>query len=111
MERLVVDDRHVVREQNEPQIRNTNFRKPRKQGFPPPHILQRGKRNQNRDQNDQVRPPFQGNMLEYCFTQWTDDHINQFGDKESKVFLTKEEHDGFTQDFYENKSKDRLDEY
>ena len=36
MERLDENDRHVVREQNEPQIRNPNFRQPRIQGLPPP---------------------------------------------------------------------------
>ena len=47
MERLAENDKQVVREQNEPQIRNPNFRQPRQQGLPPPHILQRGKMNQN----------------------------------------------------------------
>ena len=42
MERLVENDRQVVREQNEPQIRNPNFIKPRYQGLPPPFILKRG---------------------------------------------------------------------
>ena len=109
MERLIVDDTHVVREQNEPYIRNPKFRQPRNQGLPPPQILQRGKRNQN--QNDQVRPPFQENLLDEAFPQQNEGHINQFGEKESRVFLTKEEHDRFTQDFDENKSEDGLDEY
>lgn len=42
MEILVVNDRHVVKGQNEPHIRNPNFRKPRQQGLSSPHILQRG---------------------------------------------------------------------
>lgn len=43
MERLVENDRQVVREQNEPHIRNPNFRQPRKQGIPPPHIYKEGR--------------------------------------------------------------------
>ena len=35
-ERFDENDRQVVREQNEPQIRNLNFRQHRKQGLPPP---------------------------------------------------------------------------
>lgn len=38
VENLPIDDRHVVREQNESQIRNPNSRQPRQQG-PPPQIL------------------------------------------------------------------------
>ena len=53
VEKLIVDDRHVAREQNEPQIRNPNFRQPRQQGSPP-HILEIGRSNHN----DQVIPPF-----------------------------------------------------
>ena len=36
MERLAKNDRQVVREQNEPRIRNPNFRQPRQQGLTPP---------------------------------------------------------------------------
>lgn len=101
MEIFVDNDRQVVREHNEPQIINPHFRQPRQPGLPPPQILPRGQRNQN--QIDQVRPPFQENLLDEDFSQQTDDHINQFGDKESKVFLTKEECDRCTQDYDEIK--------
>lgn len=50
-------------------------------------------------------------MLVVAFTQQTNDHINRFGDKESRFFLTKEDNDRFTQYFDESKSKDRLNEY
>ena len=106
MEILAENDSRVVKEQNEPQIRNPNFRKPRKQGLPPPQILQRGQRNHNYNQIDQVRPPFQENLLDEDFSQQIEDHINLFGDKESKVFLTKEEHDRCAQDFDESKLED-----
>ena len=45
-------------------------------------------------------------MLDEDFPQQTEDHINQFRDRESKFFLTKEERDIFTQDFDENKLED-----
>ena len=45
-------------------------------------------------------------MLHEDFPQQTKDHINQFGDKDSKVFLTKEEHDRRIQDFDERKLED-----
>ena len=106
MERFTESDRQVFREQHEPQIRNPNFRKPRKPTLPPPQILPKGQRNQNQNQIDQVIPPFQENLLDDEFAQQIDDHINQFGDKESKVFLTKEEHDRCIQDFEEIKSED-----
>ena len=50
-------------------------------------------------------------MLDGAFSQQTEDHINQFVGKESKVFPTKEDHDRFTQYFDESKSEDILDEY
>lgn len=54
--RLFVDDRgkNVNRQRNEPQIRNPNFQQPRQPSPQPPQILQREQRNTN----DQVRPPF-----------------------------------------------------
>ena len=40
MEKLFVDDKRQVRDQNDPQVRNPNFR--RQQGPPVPQIMQRG---------------------------------------------------------------------
>ena len=54
MERFVENDRQVVREYNELQIRHPNFRQPRHLGLPPPQIIKRGKRNQNHNETDQV---------------------------------------------------------
>ena len=50
----------VNRERNEPQIKNSNFRQPRQPTLPPPQILQREQRNTN----DQVRPPFHQNQAD-----------------------------------------------
>lgn len=95
----------MAREQHEPIIRNPNFRHPRKRALPPPQILPRGQRNQIQNQNDHARPPFQENLLDDEYAPQSDDHINQFGDRESKVFLTKEEHDRCIQDSEEMKSE------
>lgn len=90
MERLYVDERPPVREKNEAQIRNPNFRRP--QGPHAPQILQRGQRNQN-DQH--VRPPFQEKIVVEEYIEQPKDRIDQFGENETKVFVTKEEHDKF----------------
>ena len=94
IDRLYVDDRgqNVNRERNEPQIRNPNFKQPRQSTPQPPQILQREQRNNN----DQVRPPFHQNQVDdNAFPQQTEEHINHVGDSEAKVFVTKEEHDKF----------------
>ena len=89
MERFLENDRQVAREKNEPIIRNPNFRHPRQPTLPPPQILPRGQRNQIQNQTDQVRPPFQENLLDDEYAPQSDDHINQFGERESKVFSHK----------------------
>ena len=68
MERFAENDRQVVREHNEPQIRNPNFRQQRQLGLPPPQILPRGQINQNQNQVDQVRPPFKEHLLDEDFS-------------------------------------------
>lgn len=70
MGKISIDKRPLAREQNEIQIRNPNFRRP--QGPPPPQILQRGQRNQN----DQVGPPFQENIIEEKYPESPEDHIH-----------------------------------
>ena len=64
MERLVdklsIRDKPPARD-NVPQIRNPNYKGPRKQDPNPPRIVQRGERipnEPNNENNDQVRPPF-----------------------------------------------------
>ena len=53
IKKLSVDDKSQMKDQNEPQVRNTNFR--RQQGPPIPQIMRRGKMNPN---EQQIRPPF-----------------------------------------------------
>ena len=97
MDKLIVNEKPA--QNNEPQNKNPNFRQHKKQG-PTPTILQRGQRNHN----DQVRSPFQENLLDDDFPQQPEDHINQLGDQEMKVFVTKKEHDNFNSGNNESKS-------
>ena len=107
MERFSENDKKVAREKHGPIIRNPNFRHPRQPTLPPPpQILPRGQRNQIQNKNDQVRPPFQEKLLDDEYAPQLDDHINRFGDRESKAFLAKEEHDRCIQDSEEMKSED-----
>jgi len=75
MERLV--DKLSIRDKppsrdNVPQIRNPNYRAPRQQDPLPPRIVQRGEKlpnDPNNPNNDQVRPPFQQNLVDEGFFQ------------------------------------------
>ena len=94
IDKLSIDDRGQTsnRECNEPQIRNPNFRQPRQPMPLLPQILQR----EQRDTNDQVRPPFHQNQVDDTdFPQEIEEHINHVGDIEANVFVTKEEHGKF----------------
>ena len=90
MDKLFVDDKNKNRDQNYPQIRNPNFRRP--QGPLVPQNMQRGQRNPN---DQQVRPPFQQNLVAKDFIEQAEDHIDHFGNNESKDFLKKDENDRF----------------
>jgi hypothetical protein len=110
MEKLYVDDKNKLKDQNEPQVRNPNFR--RKQGPPIPHVMPREQRNPN---EQQIIPPFQENLIDEEFTKQPQDHIHHFGNelKESNTFVTNSEHDNFVsqeeeddQEQIEEESKD-----
>lgn len=60
VDKLSIVDRQDVRDNNEPQIRNPNFRQTREQPPQQPKIMQRPQRLAN----DQVRPLFQQNLVE-----------------------------------------------
>ena len=99
MERLV--DKLSIRDKpptkgNVPQIRNPNYRGPRQQDPNPPRIVQRGERipnDPNNGNNDQVRPPFQHNLVDEEFFHEEHEEINSVGGEEEKCFLTKRQHD------------------
>ena len=84
---------------NEPQIRNPNYRGPRQPGPPPLQIAQRGQKLPNDNTNDQVRPPFQQNLVDEDFLSIVDEEINSVGGEEEKCFLTKRQHDDHLQGF------------
>jgi hypothetical protein len=42
-----------------------------------------------------IRPPFQNNYVNEDYDGYFEDNMNCYDDKETKVFLTKEEHDQF----------------
>lgn len=77
--KLSVDDRNQVRDQNEPQVRNPNFR--RQQGPHVPQVMQRGQRNPN---DQQIGLPFQENLVDEEFIEKPEDHIHDYGNNESR---------------------------
>jgi hypothetical protein len=51
--------------------------------------------NQGNQGEQQVRPPFQNNYMNEDYDEYFEDNVNCYDDKETEVFLTKEEHDQF----------------
>ena len=92
MDKFSTNDKNQMKDQNEPQVGNLNFR--RQQVPPVPQVMPRGKRNPN---EQQIRTPFQQNLIDEEFTSQPQDHIHHFGNelKESNTFVTKDEHDSF----------------
>ena len=56
--------------------------------------MPRGPRNPN---EQQIRPPFQENLVDEEFIEEPQEHIHQFGDdpEDSDSFITKDRHDNF----------------
>ena len=90
-DRLSIDGKPPIRD-NVPQIRNPNYRVPRQQDPPPPRIAQRGERLPNNPNNntDQVRPPFQQNLVDDEFLHIEEEEINSVRGEEENCFLTKQ---------------------
>ena len=86
MDELFANDKNQTKNQNEPQVRNPNFR--RQQGPLVPQVMPRGPRNPN---EQQIRPPFQVNLIDQEFIEEPQEHIHQFGDdpEELDTFVTK----------------------
>ena len=51
--------------------------------------------NQGNQGEQQIRPPFQNNYVNEGYDGDFEDNMNYCDDKETKIFLTKEEHDQF----------------
>ena len=84
------------REQNEPQIRNPNFRRP----IPPPlpQNRQRDMRNSRIQEDRQIRTPFPKNYVAHDDGEKSiEDHTHHFGDLNYEIYLTEEEHNMFAQ--------------
>ena len=110
MDRITVDNRPFNREQNEPQIRNPNFRRPNPP--PPPQIRQRDTRNPRDPYDQQRRPPFPENYVGYKEEVGSiEDHIHLFGELDSKIYLTKEEHSMFAQEHVNNDFEEDPEKY
>ena len=99
MERLVyklsIREKPPARD-NVLQIRNPNYRAPRQWDPLPPRIVQRGEKlpnNPNNGNTDQVRPPFQQNLVDEEFLQIEEEEINSVSGEEEKCFFTKRQHD------------------
>ena len=95
MDRLTMDNRGFNREQADPQIRNPNFRRPN----PPvlPQNRQRDIRNPRNQEEQQIRPPFPENYV-VDEEDPTENEIHLFGELDSEIYLTEEEHNMFTQE-------------
>ena len=61
MDRLELDNIPPNKEQPEPKIRNTNFRRTPP---PAPQIMQRNQRNPINPEDQQIRPPFPDNYVD-----------------------------------------------
>lgn len=92
MDKLSADDKNQMKDQREPQVRNPNFK--RHQGPHVPQVMPRGKRSPN---EQKIRPPFQENLIDEEIIKKPQDHTHNFGNelKESKTFVTTDEHDSF----------------
>ena len=92
MDKLSTDDKNKMKDQNEPQVRNHNFRT--QQGSHVPQVMLRGKTNPN---EQKIKTPFQENLIDEEFTELPQDHIHHFGNEliESYTFVTKSEYDNF----------------
>ena len=109
MNRLTMDTRPVNQEQNEPQIRNPNIRRP----IPPPlpQNRQRDMRNPRNQEDQQIRPHFPKNYVaDDDGAESIEDHIHHFGDLDSEIYLTEEEHSMFSQED-DNKYFEELEQY
>jgi hypothetical protein len=103
MERMALGNRPNPREQADgpprnprrpagPQIRQ---REQRNQGNQAAQADQTNQGNQGNQGEQQVRPPFQNNYMNEDYDGYFEDNVNCCDDKETEVFLTKEEHDQF----------------
>ena len=110
MDRLTIYNKPLNREQNEPQIRNLNFR--RRNPPPPPQIRQRDMRNLRNPNDQQIMTPFTENYVaDEDEAESIKDHIHHFGDLDSEIYLTEEEHSTFSQEDDNNYFEEESEQY
>ena len=108
--RLTVDNIPLNREHNEPLIKNRNFRRPNPP--PPPQIRKRDTRNPRNLDDQQIRPPFPENYVgDEEEVNPVEDQIHHFGDLDSEVYLTEEEHNMFAQQNDNNNFEEESEQY
>ena len=95
MDRLTKDNRSFNREQVDPQIRNPNLRRPNPPM--PPKNRQRDMRNPRNQEEQQIRPPFPKNYV-VDEEDPAENEIDIFGELDSEIYLTEEEHHMFAQE-------------
>jgi hypothetical protein len=112
MERMALGNRHNPREHADgpprnpirPTMQQIRQREQRNQGNQGNQATQADQANQANQANEgnqgnqgdqQIRPPFQNNYVNEYYDGYFEDNMNCCDDKETKVFLTKEEHDQF----------------
>ena len=87
MDKMNVDNMPLNREQNEPQIRNLNFRRPNPPQ--PPQIRQRYIRNPRNPNDQQIQPPFPESYVDGEGEDAPiEDKFHYFGDLDYDIYLT-----------------------
>ena len=110
MDRLTVYNSILNRGKNKPHIRNPNFR--RKNPPPPPQIRQRDIRNPRNPNDQQIQPPFSENYVDdESEAETIEDKIHHFGDLDSKIYGTKEEHNMYAQEDGNKVCEEELEQY
>ena len=92
MDRLTIDNRSFNREQVEPQIKNSNFKRPNPPM--PPQNRQRDMRNPRNQEEQQIQPHFPKNYVANEEDP-AENEIHLFGELDSDMYLTEEEHHMF----------------
>ena len=103
VDRLSLENKQVHVQQQDTQIRNPNFRIP-----PIPQARQRDQRNPN---DQQIRPPFQENMLDDEYLPENENHIHCIDQSQTDCYLTKEEHDHAKENQEVDSLSPQLDDY
>ena len=110
MDKLAVDNRLMNREQNEPQIRKPNFKRPNP--LQPLQIRQRDSRNPRNSNDQKIQPPFTENYVDdKGGEEPPEDQIHHFGDLDYDIYLTEMEHNLYAQEEDPKDLEEELEQY